>query len=45
MNPDLHHKWNAGRDGSRGNSEPKEQAPPDVQVNKVLLKRSQNTRP
>jgi hypothetical protein len=41
MNPELHHKWNAGRDGTRESGKPPEFDPQaKVPQNKVLLKQS-----
>jgi hypothetical protein len=41
MNPELHHRWNAARDGDRGSSKPVEKDPQEsVALNKVLLKQS-----
>jgi hypothetical protein len=41
MNPELHHKWNAERDGARGANKPGRTIPiEEVQQNKVLLKQN-----
>jgi hypothetical protein len=41
MNPELHHKWNAERDVTRGSAlEPKEVPAEKPQQNKVLIKQS-----
>jgi hypothetical protein len=41
MNPELHHKWNAERDGARGaNKDGRRIAEEEVQQNRVLLKQS-----
>jgi hypothetical protein len=41
MNPELHHKWNAERDGTRESGKPAEYNPQDfVPKNKVLLKQN-----
>jgi hypothetical protein len=41
MNPELHHKWNAERDPSRGSDKKSEQVLKEqLQQGKVLLKQS-----
>lgn len=41
MNPQLHHKWNEGRDPTRKSSEEGAQIlPEETEKNKVLLKQS-----
>lgn len=39
MNPELHHKWNAVRDQTRGSDKEGDQIPKETQeTNKALLK-------
>jgi len=41
MNPELHHRWNAERDGKRGSNQPVDGDPQkDIPVNKVTLKQN-----
>jgi hypothetical protein len=41
MNPELHHKWNADRDPSRGsNREGRQVLKEEVNLNKVTLKQN-----
>jgi hypothetical protein len=41
MNPELHHKWNAERDGAReGNAEKRCITAEEKQQNRVLLKQN-----
>lgn len=41
MNPQLHHKWNAERDGTRESAKPVEKDPREnLPENRVLLKQN-----
>jgi hypothetical protein len=41
MNPELHHKWNAERDGARGSDKDGRRiTEKEVQQNRVLLKQN-----